>query len=363
MRTAARQIVPLTVLSLASVAVVATIAVGNGGGSRSSPPAPVDPARALSDHTRLLDPIQVASLTVTPIVSTRDVADANVAAMTVLDEAMPKKLVTITEKGDVNNLVLTNNADQPLFVMSGEVIIGGRQDRIIGRNTIIPPKTTQDVPVFCVEHGRWTGNSSEFTTAKALAHGRLRGKASFASQQDVWDEVSVKNGQRKTESATGTYRQIAAQQSDGTLDVMQRQLDGALARLSAADRSKLVGFAVALNGKVASVDVFNSPALFDKLETKLLHSYLTEAVDVKADATVKAPTASDVKDFVKEVDAAPAAPSYATPAADTRVYAGKYAAKAEVQYKPAHAPPPAATPAAKKAADDAEDVYEGYQAK
>jgi hypothetical protein len=108
--------------------------------------------------------------------------------------------------------------------------------------------------------------------------------------------------------------------------------------------------------------MFNSPALFDKLETKLLHSYLTEAVDVKADSTIKAPTASDVKAFVKEVDAAPAAPSYATPSADTRVYAGKYAAKAEVQYKPAHAPP-AATPAAKKAADDADDVYEGYQVK
>src|SRR5205085_1108529 len=83
----------------------------------------------------------------------------------------------------------------------GEVIIGGRQDRIIGSNTIIPPNTTQNVPVFCVEHGRWQGTTGEFTTANALAHGRLRGRANYDGQQAVWDEVAKTNQARKTETA------------------------------------------------------------------------------------------------------------------------------------------------------------------
>ncbi len=335
-------------------------------GDGSPPQAKTPPAAnaALTDHTKMLDPIQVDSLTVTPIEATTDTAgkDQN---LTVLDEAMGKKLVTIREKPDkeVNALVLTNKSDQALFLMSGEVIIGGEQDRIIGRNTIIPPKTTQDVPVFCVEHGRWSGNSKEFTTAKALAHGRLRGKASYASQQAVWDEVATKNEARKTETATGTYRKVALEQSDGSLASMQKQVDGALAKLPAADRSKLVGFAVSLNGKVASVDVFNSPALFGKLETKLLHSYLTEAIDIKAEKDIKAPTAADVKTFMFDADAAPAAPSYDTPAAATAIYAGKRAYKARVEYKPA-APRAAGhrAPAPAKA-DPADDVYENYQVK
>src|SRR5579859_4731443 len=87
-------------------------------------PEPTD-ASALSDHTRLLDPIQVDSLTVTPIVATK--LDPHPLDLIVLDEAMPKKLVHIKEvdEGSVNNLTLTNNADRPLFLLAGEVIVGG----------------------------------------------------------------------------------------------------------------------------------------------------------------------------------------------------------------------------------------------
>jgi hypothetical protein len=195
----------------------------------------------------------------------------------VLDEAMPKKLVRIHEiaDGDVNSITLDNKADRPLFLLAGEVIIGGKQDRIIGRNTIVPAKTTQSVPVFCVEHGRWTEETKEFTTAKALAHGRLRGMASFESQQAVWDEVHAKNDKLKTESETGTYRKIAKQQSDGKIETEAKRIDAALAKLPDDARGKLVGFAVSVNGQVATVDLFQSHALFQKVEGKLVRSYVT----------------------------------------------------------------------------------------
>ena len=184
---------------------------------KAPPPSPKD-ASALSEHTTLLAPIQVDSLTLTPIIATAAASDAP-GDLLVLDEAMAKRQVKIREiaEGSVNSLTFVNQADHPVFVMAGEVIIGGKQDRIIGRNTIIPAKTTQDVPVFCVEHGRWDGQTKDFTTAKALAHGRLRGQASYAAQQDVWNEVAAKNKARKTENTSGTYRKVAQQQSDGTL--------------------------------------------------------------------------------------------------------------------------------------------------
>jgi hypothetical protein len=324
------------------------------------PQAAKDPA-ALSDHTALLAPIQVQSLTLTPIVATGP-ASKNDDQLLVLDEAMAAKQVRIQEiaDGSVNSLTFVNQAQHPVFVMAGEVIIGGKQDRIIGRNTVIPANTTQAVPVYCVEHGRWTAETKEFTTAKALAHGRLRGKASYAAQQDVWNEVAAKNVARKTTNASDTYRRVAQQQSDGTLAAMEKEVDAALAKIPAADRSRMVGYAVALNGAVATVDVFGSPQLFKKVETKLVRSYLTEAVDIAAARDIKPPTATDVKTFMADADKAAEQRSYDTSAAETVVGSGVHASKAKVEYKRkaapvagANAPAPASAPT----------VYENYQAK
>ena len=304
---------------------------------------------SITDKAQLADPIQVDSVTITPIVAAPQ-KDAP-PDMIVLDEAMPKKLVRIHEvdEGNVNSLTLDNKSDKPLFLLAGEVVIGGKQDRIIGRNTVVPAKSTQEVPVFCVEHGRWDGKTKEFTTAKALAHGRLRGMASFESQQDVWNEVAQKNEKLATKSDTDTYRKIALSQGDkdSKIDKAAKQVDAALAKIP--ERNKVVGFAVAVNGKVATVDLFNSHALFEKLEGKLVRSYITEAVDVKADKAAKAPNASDVKTFMSDADKAAEAPSYDTSAATTTVKAGHHNAKAGVMYKPA--------PAAKAS----EDVYQNYQ--
>ncbi|HTL34426.1 MAG TPA: DUF6569 family protein [Kofleriaceae bacterium] len=337
-------------------------------------PAPAQPAapatpKSLSETAKMLDPIQVESLTITPIVTTKQQIDDQ--KLLVLDEAMPKKLVRIHEvdDGDVNNLTLTNRSDQPLFLLAGEVIIGGKQDRIIGRNTIVPPKKTQTVPVFCVEHGRWQGSSKEFTTAKALAHGRLRGSASFDTQSDVWKEVAAKNELRKTTSSTDTYRKVAAQQAGGSLAKWEKQVDTALDKLPSGDKDKLVGFAVALNGKVATVDVFDNPSLFKKLQGKLVRSYITEAIDVKKEKDVKPVTTKDVTDFIADAEKAKEEKAYDTDVAETAMKKGGKSAKAKVMYKPSKAGPRhnaaagAAAPAAAAEADEGQAVFETYQAR
>ena len=298
----------------------------------------------LDPTAALLDPIQVDSLTLTPIVAPMTPIPIEEPDVLTLDEGFALKVVGITEQvggSAVNSLTLTNKDQRPLFLLAGEVIIGGRQDRIIGQNTVVPGNTTTTVPVFCVEHGRWTGETKEFATAKALAHGRLRGKATFDSQQDVWDEVATKNVARKTKSNSDTYRKVAAQQSDGTLGTWEKQIDTALDKLSTDDKAHLVGFAVSVNGQVATIDLFQSPALFKKLQSKLVRSYITEAVDTKAKKEAKPPTDKDIKAFVADAEKAKSEASYATDSSDTTVNKGVHAAKSRVMYKKAGPPPPA----------------------
>lgn len=315
---------------------------------KAPPPAKKDPLAG----TKMLAPIQIDSLTLTPIIADPSATAAATpkADVLVLDEAMASKKVRIKEIEDesVNNLTFINKSEQPVFIMAGEVIIGGKQDRIIGTNTIIPANTTQTVPVFCVEHGRWDNSSKEFTTAKALAHGRLRGKASFTTQSEVWNEVAQTNARKKTSNDTDTYRQVAQKQSDGSLKTWQKKVDEALAKVPAEDRARMLGFVVALNGKVATVDMFQSPALFKKLEQKLVKSYVTEAVDIVAAKDVKPPSPKAVYDFMDDADSAKEQEAYSTSAAKAYRKMGKSSGKSTV--------------VAPAAAEDAPAVYKNYQA-
>jgi hypothetical protein len=138
---------------------------------------------------------------------------------------------------------------------------------------------------------------------------------------------------------------------------MENRVDAALAKIPPADRARMVGYAIALNGAVATVDLFGSAALFKKLETKLVRSYLTEAVDIAAQKDVRPPSPADVKSFMADADKAAEQRSYDTAAAATVITSGAHASKAKVDYKQPRAGgarPSAAAPAAPA-------LYENYQ--
>jgi hypothetical protein len=272
-------------------------------------PKPAKDEQKLDAHTNLGAPLRHANLTLVPMLSREPITDDR--DYLTLDEAFDQKLVRVRELDNesVNQLSLENLSDRPLFVMSGEVILGGKQDRIIGKDRIIPSKVALQVDVFCVEHGRWSeegGDNREFRSAKVLAHTTLRLKANYDDQGQVWNEVESKNGKRNTENGTDTYRAVT---TDGKVakDVApyEQFFAPALAKLPA---DRLVGFVVVMNGQLVGVESFASPKLFAKLRGKLLHSYYVEAVDLPApkDAKVLAwtPTAKDVKAFIDQPAAA-----------------------------------------------------------
>lgn len=251
----------------------------------------------LDKDRKVLAPITYQNLTLMPIVSR---TPAGPEDYLVLDEGMKKGVVQVVEKkdgGDVNNLVLANRSEQPLFLMAGEVIIGGKQDRIIGKDTVVPPRTTETVPVFCVEHGRWGGRKATFSTANALAHTELRKSAKYKKQGDVWNEVKSKNAKRAKSNATDTYRHVAADKKGGKgkLVAYRRHFERALA--AHPQRAQIVGFVVAVNGKVAAIESFGSARLYAKLSDKLLTSYFVEAVDQPVVAGARAPDAGTVAKF------------------------------------------------------------------
>src|SRR5579859_5768768 len=126
------------------------------------------PLPALGADNQLLQPIQFKQLVVFPVSHRSGTVSAQYLTLT---DGVKQKLVMVTEHGQggtVNRVQVKNSSDKPLLLLGGEVILGGQQDRILGKDTVVPAHETLVVEVFCVEHGRWNGRR-EFTAGDALA--------------------------------------------------------------------------------------------------------------------------------------------------------------------------------------------------
>jgi hypothetical protein len=241
---------------------------------------------------------------------------------------------------DVNSLMVVNKSNKPLYLMPGEIIIGGSQDRTIAKELIIAPdKKPVAIDVFCVEHGRWgsrdrdeyagylaearsgagqdssvTIQSPEGATLDEVVNkansgtfigsvGSLNKQSRLtvqkgAGQHKVWDEVAKENskaGVRSTSGAfTGNYGERSAVKR---LEPYIKNLQSPITKTQ-----NVVGVIVAVNGKVESMDVFESSPLFKKLWPKLLKSYALDAANAVTGKQVKR-TASrtDAVAFLKNV--------------------------------------------------------------
>ena len=206
------------------------------------------------------------------------------------------------------------------MLLSGEVIVGGKQDRIVEEDRIIPPVSVPvSLNVFCVEHGRWQQRTSSgagssggraggrtvnnpvvastpenFSSLGAISHPKLRGAAQDKKQQsEVWKEVSANNAKLGTSNGTDTYQEVyASKKVSGQMDDYIRTLDKEVLQPG------VVGVIVARNGELVWVDAFASASLFASYWPKLLKSY---AVDAMGDNTSeKSPTVEQARRYLEE---------------------------------------------------------------
>jgi hypothetical protein len=294
---------------------------------------------AIAGSRSLGTPKQFRNLTLIPVYDTAAKASGDYLT---LDEGLKARIVAIKESGsggEVNTLHVTNKGRKPVYLMAGEVVLGGQQDRCVGRDTIIPPgKRNQPVTVFCVEHGRWNGKGEFDRTAKAVASADIRASAQegalapaaavvsdaapstlnaqtrsgrqtvgrpssggiSGAQSKVWQKVEEKNTKFKAQNATGTYRgvlEMSAGEAGRSVAPYEKALAGALGK-----DPHLVGVVAAINGKVVGADVFGDPGLFRKLWPKLLRSYAADAAEQASAArkSVPAVTAASAKAFLTE---------------------------------------------------------------
>jgi hypothetical protein len=234
-----------------------------------------------------------------------------------LQEAMERKIFVVYETSNVNELEVENLSKEfEVFIQSGDIVKGGKQDRVLAVSIIIPARSGRiSIESFCVESGRWTKRGDEDSTKFNSSNDRIVTKdlkiaANGArSQQEVWDKVAEAQT-RLSKSVGGTVNSTKSA-SSLQLSLENKKvvalIDEYIAKLSGVidGQSDVIGFAYAVNGKVNSADIYVSNALFKKVWGKMLKASATEAVAESNGVRLAEPVKSEaVLGMIADVDKA-----------------------------------------------------------
>ena len=236
-----------------------------------------------------------------------------------LQEAMAKDLIIVYETGDVNQLEVENVSPTfEVFIQSGDIVKGGKQDRVLAVDIILPIKSGRiKISAYCVESGRWTQRKGEdkekFSSSNERVVTRdLKLAANLSrSQGEVWKEVS--KAQDKLSANVGAKVNSPTSQSSLQLALENKQVaattDEYIKKLAAiiAGEPEAIGCAFVINGEINSADVYASNSLFKKLWPKLLRATATEAVaELTKDKTFIQLKPQTVQTFMDNADKAAA---------------------------------------------------------
>ena len=96
-------------------------------------------AKAQTDGYRFSEPYTYKNLTIFLIHGKDQTSKKNILT---LQEAMEKKLFVVYETSDVNELAVENlSTEFDVFIQSGDIVKGGKQDRILAVSIIIPARS------------------------------------------------------------------------------------------------------------------------------------------------------------------------------------------------------------------------------
>jgi hypothetical protein len=223
----------------------------------------------------LAEPIVYKNVTLIPVVSTKEEKGTSQDYAS-LEEAKKNGWVEIIEKpGDqeVNSLRVRNTGPKPILLLAGQLLVGGKQDRIVGKDTIVPPNETIDVPVYCVEHGRWDGPSEKFEYRDLQVPRKIKDAAMYGQQQDVWDGVADYNARMKAAPSTSTVMGGLSSPQ------VQKNLDEGLTSLAEKLKAnpRIVGVIYAVNGHIETLELFGAPQLWTSSMDGVIRGMLADA--------------------------------------------------------------------------------------
>jgi hypothetical protein len=243
---------------------------------------------------------------------------AGQAHIKTLSDAMVTKGFRITEVKQFgreqtnwyNGLTLVNKSKDTVYVMSGDVVTGGNQDRVNSEDLMAMPGTIRNIDVFCVEHGRSTYYNpnadaverklAAFNGYYGIASPRVRKAVYDKDQSAVWGAVAQVTKDNNAASSTQTY--AALEQENDMKEAREAYIRFFTSKFE--NMPNVVGLVAVCNGKVIGTEVFGHPALFQRRVKALVHGYAVDAATATKDENPTDDTAAAKRAFSNVVTVA-----------------------------------------------------------
>jgi hypothetical protein len=259
----------------------------------------------LAAQITVAEPTVIGPLAVFPLIADRSPSMRYVSfAEAVKRGATVKEL----EAGaSVNDLVVHNPLDVSVLLYEGEEVLGAQQNRTFDVSALVAATSVLQVPVSCVEAGRWDGGRHDeaFVPAPQTANPRLRrmkntqvrasvaaGLEARAVQGEVWREVADTAMHLGVNSPTGAMHDVFERRRD--------QLDSIVGRVQM--HCSQVGMLAAIGGRFVVLDHASEVEAFAALHGPLVQGYALDALDAPAAVP---PSIDDARDFIELLLAAP----------------------------------------------------------
>jgi len=239
-----------------------------------------DLTELVTERLRVGEPTRAGGLSLYPVFH-----DWPAAGYLTYQEAAEQGVVTITEddeSGRVSDLRVRNDADVPVLLVEGELLVGMQQTRTLNVTVLVPAASELVVPVSCVEAGRWRRTSETATRDVYNVAPRVRASKTKSVQHSVRNTLELRSNQRQVwrdvDEVLFEHRVASPTASYADLNRSRRaDIDAALAGLE--PQHGQTGLVAAAGGRVVAVDVFDSPHTFERLWQSIVGSYVTEALD------------------------------------------------------------------------------------
>ena len=190
-----------------------------------------------------------------------------------IDIAARPEDVEITEQGsaEVPTITVTNPGNRPTLLVEGETVTGGQQNRVLNVSVLVPGGATIDVPVSCVEAGRWEGGRSQFQRGRTFAPRRVRrvktasvnesirlDDSKFSDQGAVWGTIDYELNRLNIHSDTSAlHASEILLEADIHLGEAVHQL------VETGPLPGQCGIVIGHGKRIVSVEVFATPELLE----------------------------------------------------------------------------------------------------
>jgi hypothetical protein len=224
-------------------------------------------------------PSALGPITIVPL---RSSAATPAVALALLDDDSAR-VGEVSEGGVVGRIQVESLTPLPLLLVAGEILRGARQNRQVDATLVIPPGGEIQVPVSCVERGRWAYRGGQgFRTAHATTPWKMRSRSvrrslrsklrrgrHDAEQGTIWADVDAHLLRKQARSGTSDL-----------LAAMSSELHEQVSSWSPSEGD--VGGAFFVGSELVGLEAFGAPAAWRAAAQRVLAGLLEEAAGVDA---------------------------------------------------------------------------------